>query len=188
MIKYAIPKKVTNTLVKKEYENRGMLLEEAINITNRYYLDNDKAVIYKKPTPIHVVKIDNSSNGAKISEAFFEKPSTTDYNGIYRGKYIDFEAKETKNKTIFSLSNIYEHQVKHLDLIKKHGGIAFIIVRFSLLDEVYLLDADIVSSYYYSNESKSIPHRIFQEKGHLIHCGYLAQVDYLKVVDEVYFK
>ena len=34
------------------YANRGMSLEEEINITNKYYRDIDKAIIYKKPTPI----------------------------------------------------------------------------------------------------------------------------------------
>ena len=34
------------------YGNRGMNLEEDLNITNEYYLETNTAVIYKKPTPI----------------------------------------------------------------------------------------------------------------------------------------
>ena len=37
------------------YAHRGMTLESDINQTNKYYLDNDIALIYKKPTPIQVV-------------------------------------------------------------------------------------------------------------------------------------
>ena len=37
------------------YGKRGMNLEDDINSSNKYYLDNDIAVIYKKPTPIKVV-------------------------------------------------------------------------------------------------------------------------------------
>src|SRR5574344_1255838 len=97
------------------YSNRGMVLEEDINVTNKYYLDNDIAVIYKKPTAITIVKAEYPTNKlAIIKEAYFKTPSTTDYNGIYKGKYIDFEAKETKNKTSFPLSNIHEHQIEHL--------------------------------------------------------------------------
>ena len=34
-----------------------------------------------------------------ITKGFFRTPSTLDYNGIYRGRYIDYDAKETQNKT-----------------------------------------------------------------------------------------
>ena len=67
------------------YGNRGMDLEEDINITNKYYVDNNIAFIYKKPTPIQVTKIDYNSKGIVIKEAFFKEPSTTDYNGLYKG-------------------------------------------------------------------------------------------------------
>ena len=51
-----------------------------------------------------------------INEAYFRTPSTTDYNGVYNGYYIDFEAKETKNKTSFPLNNIHAHQVEHMKI------------------------------------------------------------------------
>ena len=85
--------------------NRGMNLEEDINISNQYYIDKGIALINKRPTPINVVKVDYS-RGAKIQNAYFEKQSTTDYNGVYRGKYLDFEAKSTKLRTSFPFSNI----------------------------------------------------------------------------------
>ena len=59
-----------------------MTLEHEINDTNKYYLENDIAVIYKKPTPVKVLKRVNE----KIVKAYFEKPSTTDYNGLYNVK------------------------------------------------------------------------------------------------------
>ena len=87
----SIPKKSTS----KHYTAfRGMSLEEDINLSNTYYLSVDQAVIYKKPTPIQIVKVDYPSrNKARIVEAYYQAPSTTDYNGIYKGRYIDFEAK-----------------------------------------------------------------------------------------------
>ena len=98
---------------KINHKNRGMTLESELNVTNEYYREIDKAYIYKKPTPIKIVKVDYPSRDkAVIKEAYFTVPSTTDYNGIYKGLYIDFEAKETKSKTAFSLSNIHKHQ-KH---------------------------------------------------------------------------
>ena len=101
MIKY--PNNIVPKHKYKTYANRGMTLESELNSTNTYYLENNIAVIYKKPTPIKVLK---QING-KVIKGYFEKPSTTDYNGLYKGKYIDFEAKETKSKTSFPLNNIH---------------------------------------------------------------------------------
>ena len=109
--------------------NRGMSLEEDINLSNDYYRDNEIALINKRPTPINIVKVDYS-RGARITDAYFEKQSTTDYNGVYKGRYIDFEAKNTKSNTAFPLSNISEHQIVHLKNVLKHGGIAFFIISF----------------------------------------------------------
>ena len=39
------------------YSNRGMGLENDLNQANKYYLDNNIAVIYKKPTPITINKV-----------------------------------------------------------------------------------------------------------------------------------
>ena len=121
------------------YGNRGMLFENEINETNSYYLNNNIAIIYKKPTPITVTKVDfHSRRDAIIKEAYFKTPSTTDYNGIYKGKYIDFEAKETKLE-YFPLRNIHEHQIDHLKRIVYHGGIGFLLVYFSQFDKIFFL-------------------------------------------------
>ena len=121
----------------QSHSNRGMVLENDLNATNEYYLLNNVAVIYKKPTPITINKVDYPSRkDAVIKEAHFKIPSTTDYNGIYKGKYIDFEAKETK-LDYFPLANIHAHQIEHLKKIMEHGGIGFLIVRFSKKDEIF---------------------------------------------------
>ena len=111
-----------NSLLNTEsHKNRGMTLESEINSSNEYYREINKAYIYKKPTPLKIVKVDYPSrNKAVVKEAYFTEPSTTDYNGLYKGKYIDFEAKETKSKTAFSLTNIHKHQIKHLSDIYNH--------------------------------------------------------------------
>ena len=93
--------------------NMGMDLEQMINDSNEYYRVNNKAIIYKKPTPVQIVKVDYPMRSkAVITEAYYKIPSTTDYNGVYKGYYVDFDAKETKNKTAFPLSNIHQHQIK----------------------------------------------------------------------------
>ena len=39
------------------YARRGMDLENLINEANKYYLDNDIAVIYKKQSPVEIKKV-----------------------------------------------------------------------------------------------------------------------------------
>ena len=98
--------------------NRGMSLEEDINLSNDFYRDSGIALINKRPTPINIVKVDYS-RGARITDAYFEKQSTTDYNGVYKGRYIDFEAKNTKSTTSFPLSNISEQRERHISRIRR---------------------------------------------------------------------
>ena len=168
------------------HKNRGMTLEGELNITNEYYRDIDKAIIYKKPTPIKIVKVDYPSRDkATIKEAYFTIPSTTDYNGVYKGKYIDFEAKETASKTSFSLSNIHEHQIKHLEKIEKHSGISFIIVRFTNMNKTFLLTTKKLLDFINNNDKKSIPLEYFEKNAYLIKDGYMPRIDYLKIIDEL---
>ena len=184
MIGYPNKKVASTTKEYVNYGNRGMNLEEAINITNTYYLNENIAIIHKKPTPIQIIKLD--SKKGRITDAFFKSPSTTDYNGVYKGKYIDFEAKETQNKTSFPLANIGKHQVNHLKNVKEHGAIAFVIISFSKLNEIYLLDANYMVACYDDTSRKSIPYSYIKEHGHLIKQSYFQRVDYLKVIDEYY--
>ena len=168
--------------------HRGMNLEEDINLTNEYYLSHDIAVIHKKPTPIQIVKVSYPErSSAKIVEAYFRTPSTTDYNGIYKGRYIDFEAKETKSLR-FPFCNISEHQINHLERVQRHGGIAFIIIAFTSVGEVYLLDASIMIERFFHDKKQHISYDEVKESGHLIKQGYQPRLAYLDVIDEFYLK
>lgn len=178
MIKY--PNNIKTPLKYKEYGNRGMTLEAELNDSNKYYLENDIAVVYKKPTPIKVIKQVNE----KIIKAYFEKPSTTDYNGLYEGKYIDFEAKETKNNTSFPLKNIHSHQIKHMERVLKHNGICFVIIRFTKLNKTYLLFAKDLIDFINSNKRKSIPLEYFKEKAYQIKDKLMPKVDYIEIVNK----
>ena len=167
--------------------NRGMNLENDINLSNEWYTEQGLALITKRPTPINIVKVDYS-RGARITDAYFEKQSTTDYNGVYKGKYLDFEAKNTKSKTSFPLSNIEAHQILHLKRVIEQGGIAFFIIQFQTRNEVYLLDASFVIHFWENSERKSIPYETFQKDGILIKQGYNPRLYYLDAVESKYFK
>ena len=179
---------IYNNKILSSHANRGMDLENDINNTNSYYLDNDIAIVYKKPTPIKVSKVNYNKNHSIITEAFYEMPSTTDYNGIYKGKYIDFDAKEVKNSSSFALSNLHAHQLKHLKRVKEHGGISFLIVRFYKNNITYLIEIDEIIDYINSENRKSIPIDYFESKAHRIPDAYIPRVNYIKVIDNLYFK
>lgn len=170
------------------YSNRGMNLETELNDTNHFYLVNNMAVIYKKPTPVTITKVDYPSRlEAVIKEAYFKTPSTTDYNGIYKGKYIDFEAKETKNSN-FPLANIHKHQIEHLKKILEHGGISFLIVRFTLKNKTFLLETKYLIDFINENDRKSIPFEYFLKYGYLIKDKFNPRIDYLEIIDEFILK
>ncbi len=189
MINYPNGKKGSNTVVVKSSGHRGMNLENDLNLSNEYYRQLDRAIIYKKPTPIQIVHVDYPKRtAAKIDEAYFKIPSTTDYNGIYRGRYLDFEAKETASRTSFPFSSIHPHQIRHLQDVLRHGAIAFVIIRFKEYEETFFVEAEKIVCAYQDKERRSLPHSWFKKEGILIPLSLTPPVNYLKVVDELYFK
>ncbi|HGH0874274.1 TPA: Holliday junction resolvase RecU [Staphylococcus pseudintermedius] len=179
----------TNKSSKIKYGGRGMTLENDIESSNQYYSKTKRAVIHKKPTPVQIVHVDYPKRSqAVIKEAYFRTPSTTDYNGVYKGYYIDFEAKETKNKTSFPLQNIHAHQVEHMKQAVAHGGIVFLLLRFKGINEVYLLPFKRFFPFwerYLKNGKKSIKVEEIQENGYYIPYQYQPRLDYLNAVDKL---
>ena len=180
------PNKKGNFIQKTKYSNRGMELEEDINFANKYYLNNDIAVIHKKPIPIQIVEVNYPSrSSAMITKAFYKTPSTTDYNGLWNGKYIDFEAKETNSATSFSLNNIHDHQIEHMQKILNHGGITFIIVRFKKIDRTFILPfKNFIFFYTRANSGgrKSIKLSEFEEIAFELSFNYKIRLDYLNII------
>ena len=172
---------VGNYFKDNRYANRGMILEDDINETNKYYLIHNIALIYKKPTPIKVVRVEYPKN--VIKEAYFSEPSTLDYNGIYKGKYLEFDAKETRSKTSFPISNIHKHQIEHIKKVLHFGGIPFLVVRFTLLSQTYILLGSDLIDFLDANSRKSIPLEYFKLKGFLVELKYTPRLDYIKIID-----
>ena len=180
------PNKKSNYIQKTKYSNRGMELEEDINFANKYYLNNDIAVIHKKPIPIQIVEVNYPNrSSAMITKAFYKTPSTTDYNGLWNGKYIDFEAKETNSATSFSLNNIHEHQIEHMQKILNHGGITFIIVRFKKIDKTFILPFKKFIFFYNRAQNggrKSIKLSEFEKTAFELSFNYKIRLDYITII------
>ena len=167
--------------------NRGMSLEEDVNISNEYYKVHGIALIYKKPTPVQVVKVDYPHRTkAVITEAYYKIPSTTDYNGIYKGRYVDFECKESNHKTSFPFQNFHPHQIEHMLDVKRHGGISFLLIQLNIYQATYLYDVSHIERWLKSDR-KSIPINDIIENGISIEGSYLPRLNYIKAVDQYYF-
>ncbi|MBM7577399.1 Holliday junction resolvase RecU [Jeotgalibacillus terrae] len=185
------PKNKTVKAQEKSFSHgkRGMTLEEDLNETNDYYVETGKAVIHKKPVPVQIVTVDYPKRSAAvIKEAYFKQASTTDYNGVYNGYYIDFEAKETRNRTSFPLQNFHQHQLDHMRQVTKQRGIAFVIIRFSMTEEIYLLPYERLHYFWERMQNggrKSMKKDEIVESGYFIPLGLHPRIDYLKIIDHL---
>ncbi|MBM5597079.1 Holliday junction resolvase RecU [Listeria seeligeri] len=185
----SIPQKKRKTNV--TYGKRGMSLEDDLNDTIAYYLAQNMAVIHKKPTPVQIVSVDYPKrSSAKIKEAYFKTPSTTDYNGVYKGKYIDFEAKETQNTTSIPLSNFHDHQMTHMASVLKQDGIVFVIIAFQKLGETHFIPFEKFYPFWQRMQSggrKSVTLAEIQDVSDQIPYGLNPRLDFLKTIEKIYF-
>lgn len=164
--------------------NMGMSFEKDITKCCDFYREQGIADIYKRPTPIKVVKMSKERPGM-ISEAYFEEKSTTDYVGIYKGKYIDFECKETIHDTV-PYHMIREQQYEHLRFINKLGGIGFFLVSFKTAQEVYLIKSEIILNEVDSKKHPGFKRDFFKEHGILVERSYLPPYKLLEAIKEAY--
>lgn len=167
------------------FSDRGMTLEQQINESNKYYLSEEIAVVHKKPTPVQIVKVDYPKRSrAVIREAYFRQASTTDYNGVYKGYYLDFEAKETRNKTNFPLKNFHEHQIFHLDECLKQQGICFAIIRFASLERYFVTPASFVIHAWREKDKSSMTLKEIEAHSYEIKSSFRPTLPYLRAVDD----
>ena len=115
---------------------RGSTLEDLINHTNEFYLDQGLALVQKIPTPITPVEFD--PNNRRITLAYFDQRSTVDYIGVVQGYAVCFDAKECASDS-FPLANIHEHQIEFMKHFEEQGGIAFFLIHFTERREFYYL-------------------------------------------------
>jgi recombination protein U len=181
-VSHAPKPKVDKTI----YGKRGMTFESEINATNDYYLSRGIAVIHKKPTPIQIVKVDYPARSrAKITEAYFRQASTTDYSGVYKGYYIDFEAKETQQKRSFPLKNFHQHQIDHMEAVLGQNGFAFVLLHFQQLNRTFYLPSRALIDYYKSVDGKkSMSLDFIETEGYELPNQQLPTIPYLTIIDQ----
>lgn len=163
----------------RSHANRGAFLERVIDMANNKYCNAGVADIRKVPTPFKPLK----TTGNKIT-GHFEKPTWVDYSGIYQGKAIIFDAKET-GKTNFPLDNISLHQYDLLKSWSEKGARAFLLVYFSLHDKYFVLwfeDLQLAWERAQQGGRKSIAYKEFQTWGYEVCSKNGYTLHYLEVV------
>ena len=110
--------------------------------------------------------------------------STVDYIGAVQGIPVCFDAKECSVKT-FPLQNIHPHQIAFMKEFEEQGGIAFIILSYTSVDEVYYVPFDTIYQFWIRMEEggrksftyeELVPHawKIRSHRDMLVH--YLEQI------------
>jgi recombination protein U len=170
--------------VKVSQANRGQAFEDLINFANNQYRTQQIALIHKRPTPIKALK----TKGSRILSGVYESKSTVDYDGVYQGKALYFEAKSTREKTRFDLSNVSQHQIIHLEEAEKNGAVCFFLIEFAALHEIYFLPFPTVRHYLLNaanGGAKSIPYDDFKFYAWEVTKTKRALLDYLVHVDRM---
>lgn len=101
------------------------------------------ALINKRSTPVKVLK----SKGGRVLNGFYEAKSTVDYDGVYKGRAVTFEAKSTENTNRFDLKNIAQHQLDYLEEAEKMGAICFFLMEFSKDKSVFVVPLSVIQPY-----------------------------------------
>ena len=73
-----------------------------------------------------------------------------------------------------------------IELIRKLNrelGIAFLIIRFNIINKTYLLEGEKLLDFLSNTDRKSIPLDFFENNCKLIELKYRPRLDYLKSID-----
>ncbi|MDO4439306.1 MAG: Holliday junction resolvase RecU [Eubacteriales bacterium] len=160
---------------------RGSMLEDIINRTNESYRVKNLCVIQKIPTPITPVEMNKKR---QITLAYFDMKSTVDYIGTVQGIPVCFDAKECATDT-FPLQNIHEHQISFMHDFERQQGVAFLIVYYTVRDEMYYIPFRDIYSFWERMESGGRKSFRYEEvdksykverKGEFL-CHYLEALD-----------
>lgn len=164
------------------HANRGMPFENLITMANLQYERQRIAVINKRPTPVKVLR----TKGAQILKSVYDRKSTVDYDGVYLGRSIYFEAKSTKERTRLPLDMIHGHQIEYLEKADACGALCFLLVEFSTLHMVFYLPMVFLRQSLFNASlggRKSIPISDFEEYCYEVKSSKRAVLDYLQIVD-----
>lgn len=162
--------------------NAGAMLEEMLKKSCEYYKFQGIALLHKVPTPWSV---SYDKRTFKVIRAHPEEKSSVDFEGIWHGRSVAFEAKSTRERKRFDMKNIKQHQMDYLRQHQEQGGISFFIIEFAKIGEIYLVWYDQVAEWWDDMKEggrKSIPYEWIQINCCVVVPGR-APLDFIRVLE-----
>ena len=144
---------------------------------------NDTVVIAEQTLPANICPLIKSSYGFAVSDRcpFYYFSDIVVGETTCDGKKKMYELmSDFKEVYVMELPN--RQSEDGLELWKKE------IIRFKEYEETFFVEAEKIVCAYQDKERRSLPHSWFKKEGILIPLSLTPPVNYLKVVDELYFK
>jgi penicillin-binding protein-related factor A (putative recombinase) len=113
---------------------RGESWERQLEVQHHRYRSDRRALILRAPSDRR-------------------KPSPPDYFGVVGGRFVCFEAKDSKRPR-FAFDLLIRHQAIDLEATNEHGGCAFVLAR--LAGDAYLIPWRDVSDDYFGGKIASV--------------------------------
>ena len=106
---------------------------------------------------------------------------------VYQGRYIDFEAKETKNTKSFPFKNFHQHQIDHMEQCIAQQGICFVLLWFSSLKRCFFFSGENLITHWKNQAvtgKKSMPLALIEKEGIELSFGIAPRIPYLDAVEQ----
>ena len=160
-------------------KNKGMYIETIVNNSIKFYCLNKIALFRKQGLQIKVISVNDDNVVGKLASK-----CDVDYYGIYKGRFIAIETKQTKNN-FFDVRNILDHQIDFLTNIINYGGLSYLIIYFQNSNTVYFID---YQKFYFSfiksmTAKKRIYEVWFTKNATKLEVIYPGRVDFIKKIE-----
>lgn len=128
----------------------GSFSEELVNKTINWYLEEGIAYFRKSYVPMSIC----SKYGGGACEARINDYADLDYYGVYKGRYISFEVKET-SKDYFLFSQIRPHQLQILFKLNELSATSFLLLNFASYDNsCFIVESGVLKELVSNNKKR----------------------------------
>ena len=157
-------------------KNKGMYLETIVDNTIDYYNCNFIGIFRKQSLPIKIKSVNK-----KEVVGIIKNKADSDYYGLYKGKFIAIEAKETSLE-FFDMKLIRKHQIIFLLDVIQNRGLSYLIVYFSKTEHFYLVDFQTLWDYIKTINKKRIYENWFSQNSFSLELFFPGWIDFIKKI------